>query len=164
MKKCVVLAMFSLFLSIMINRQVFAVDEMAIPGVDTASVATDETNPADELEYSFGEVKSISSADLVLTEYDYLTDKESDVTYSVDPAVKFENAASVNDIKNGDSIEIDYQIQGDKKIVKNIILEKLDDELAGDDLGMDDMSDTPAAGAEDAAAKTAVNVDDVAKQ
>lgn len=111
-----------------------------------ASLFAEEAAPADaaapveEMEYSFGEVKSISSSQLVLLEYDYLTDKESDVTYAVDPAVALENAKSLDEIKTGDSVEIDYLTQGDTKLVKTIILEKEEEIFAGaaDDLGVEE--------------------------
>lgn len=144
----VVLAVF-LMLNIYAGRLWAEEGGAAMPDAPaTTETAGSPAPAADEMEYSFGEVKSISTSQLVLLEYDYLTDKESDVTYSVDPAVTYENAKSIDEIKVGDSIEIDYINQGQSKVVKTIILEKEEDAFAGDDLGADSTAGAPAAGAE----------------
>jgi hypothetical protein len=79
---------------------------------------------AEETDYSFGTVKSVTGDQLVVTEYDYEADKDVDITYTVDPAAKLENVDAVANIKAGDSIEIDFISKDGKKIAKALSVEK----------------------------------------
>lgn len=78
----------------------------------------------EELDYSWGKVSSVSSNQLVVTEYDYDSDEEVDVTYTVDPKAELKNVESLKDIKVGDSVDIEYVVIGGKKVAKIITVEK----------------------------------------
>lgn len=88
--------------------------------VSGVSLAQEE----EELEYSWGIVSSVSSNQIVVTEYDYDSDEEVDATYTVDPQADIRNVESLKDIKVGDSIEIDYVVSAGKKVAKIIAVEK----------------------------------------
>ena len=88
--------------------------------VSDISLAQEE----EELEYSWGTVRSLSSNKLVVTEYDYDSDEVVDVTYTVDPKVDLKNVDSLKSIAVGDGIEIEYVVIGDKKVAKIITVEK----------------------------------------
>ena len=79
----------------------------------------------EDIEYSWGTVKSISSSQIVVTEYDYDNDEDVEATYSVDPKVELIGVKSLKDIAVGDSLDIEYVIQSGKKIAKVITVEKL---------------------------------------
>ena len=79
----------------------------------------------EDIEYSWGTVKSISSSQIVVTEYDYDNDEDVEATYSVDPKVELIGVKSLEDIAVGDSLDIEYIIQSGKKIAKVITVEKL---------------------------------------
>ena len=70
---------------------------------------------AEEPEYTFGTVKSVSGDQLVINEYDYDTGEEKEATYAIDPAVELHNVAAVSEIAVGDEVDIDYLDKGGKK-------------------------------------------------
>ncbi|MBL7092293.1 MAG: hypothetical protein ISS24_02730 [Candidatus Omnitrophica bacterium] len=86
------------------------------------SLAQEEAE--EDLGYSWGIVSSISSDRIVVIEYDYDTREDINVTYTLGPKVDLKNVESLKDIKEGDSIEIDYMISGNKKVAESITVEK----------------------------------------
>lgn len=78
----------------------------------------------EETEFSYGTVKSVTADQLVVSEYDYESDKDVDVTYSVPADVKLEGASSLKDIAVGDAVDIDFMIKGDQKVASMITIEK----------------------------------------
>jgi len=80
--------------------------------------------PAEETEYSYGTVSSISANQIVVKEYDYDSDTESDVTYEIDPAVTLEGVASVSEIAAGDTVDVEYIVKDNKKVAKILSVEK----------------------------------------
>ena len=70
---------------------------------------------AEEPEYTFGTVKSVTAAQLVINEYDYDTGEEREATYAIDPAVELHNVAAVTEIAVGDEVDIDYLMKGNVK-------------------------------------------------
>lgn len=78
----------------------------------------------EETEYSLGTVKSISSGRIIITEYDYDTEEEINVTYTITPNVKLDNVKSLKEIAVGDDVWIDYVIKDGKKIAVGIEVRK----------------------------------------
>ena len=78
----------------------------------------------EEIEYSWGTASSISSSQIVVTEYDYGTEENVDVVYTVDPDVELKNADSLKSIVVGDNVEIEYVVRGGKKVAMVITVEK----------------------------------------
>jgi hypothetical protein len=95
----------------------------------------------EETEYSYGIVSSVSANQIVVKEINYDTDEETDVTYSIDPAVKLEGVESLTDIAAGDMVDIDYVVKDDKKIAKIISVEK---EMPVEESVEEDVEATPA--------------------
>lgn len=81
-----------------------------------------------EVDYSWGIVAQVSEGQIAVTEYDYEKDQETDVVYSIDPNVKLENAASLEDIAAGDSVDIEYAVEGGKRVAKVIAVDKSGEE------------------------------------
>lgn len=84
-----------------------------------AEAGTDE-----ELEYTFGTVKSIADGQIVITEFDYDTGEEKEMTYAVDPKVELNNVKSLQEIQQGDEVDIDYRVEGEKKTAQVISVAK----------------------------------------
>lgn len=78
----------------------------------------------EETEYSWGTVSSISSNQIVVSEYNSETEENSEVTYTLDPNTKLENVDSLKDIAAGDNVNIEYVVKNGKKIAKIITVEK----------------------------------------
>ena len=95
-------------------------------------------------EFSYGTVKSISGDQLVVSEYDYENDKDIDVTYSVNAETTYEGVQSLVEIAAGDSVDIDYKIEGHKKTAVAVAVEKggEDEELS---LTADELTTAPEA-------------------
>jgi hypothetical protein len=74
----------------------------------------------------YGEVQSTDPAanSLSVQYYDYDKDEEKTMDLTVDSAAKIENAASLNDIKQGDWVDIKYVISDNKNVAKAITVEK----------------------------------------
>ncbi len=89
----------------------------SMPGI---SLAQEE----EETEYSWGAVSSVSSNQVVITEYDYDSDEGLEVTYTVDPNAELKNVDSLKDIAVGDNVDIEYVVRNGKKVAKIITVEK----------------------------------------
>ena len=74
----------------------------------------------EEIEYSWGRVSSVSSGQIIVTEYDYDKEEESDVTYTLSPNVELRNIDSIESIVVGDSLDIEYIVKDGKRVAKAI--------------------------------------------
>jgi len=74
----------------------------------------------------YGEVKSIDGAanSVKLQYYDYDNDEEKAADIVLDKDTKMENAAVIQDIKQGDWVDAVYVIKDGKNIAKSVIVEK----------------------------------------
>ena len=119
MKKIFLLVAFVVFSSSFFLTPLQAQDEVAEPAAAQA-----EELAADETEFSFGTVKSIGDNQLVVSEYDYESNADVDVTYQVPAETAFENVAALKDIAVGDSVDIDFLVEGDQKKAVAVTVEK----------------------------------------
>ena len=78
----------------------------------------------EEIEYSWGTAKKISSGQIVVSEWDTDSSEKVDVAYIIDPKVKFKNVKSLKDITVGDGVDIDYVVRDDKRVAKVIVVSK----------------------------------------
>lgn len=108
-------------------KPLYAVETEIAPAEEAVGVLEEET------EFSFGTVKSITGDQLVVSEYDYESNADVDVTYQVPAETEFENAASLKEIAVGDSVDIDFLVKDGQKKAVAITVEKPlteDEELA----------------------------------
>ena len=84
----------------------------------------DRAEAPDDMEYTFGTVKSVGTDRIVITEFDYDTGEEKEAAYAVDPKVELNNATALKEIVQGDEVDIDYKTEGDKKVAKVISVAK----------------------------------------
>lgn len=89
--------------------------------VSNISLAQEE----EELESSYGIVRSLSSNELVVRESND-EGEEVDVSYIIDTKVELKNVKALEDIAAGDSVEIEYVVRDGKKVAKIISVEKED--------------------------------------
>ncbi len=88
------------------------------------SLAQEEEESVEETDYSWGTVSSVSSNQIVITEYDYDKDEEVNVTFAVDANVKLHNVGSLKGLAVGDKVWIDYMIREGKNVAIGIEVEK----------------------------------------
>jgi|GEM_PF-3074140 len=93
-------------------------------GIAGISMAQDAgvTAQENEPEYSYGTVVSVNgdAKELVVSEYDWSNDTETNVTFSIDPNVVVENSATWKEIPAGAEVDIEYALENGKKVAKSI--------------------------------------------
>ena len=92
---------------------------------ENSAEAIPESDVAEDVNYSYGTVVSITGDQLVVLEYDYDKDAEVEITYEVPATVEFNNVQALADLKKDDNIEIYYKEVEEKKIAEIIALEIL---------------------------------------
>ncbi len=87
--------------------------------------------------FAYGTVSQVSGDQIVVSEYDYEKDEETDNTYFLSDKIEIKNVASLKDIAVGDNVDIVYTTSDDKRIAQSISVEKpsSDEDPAGDDNG-----------------------------
>lgn len=78
----------------------------------------------------YGEVQSVNAQlnSMTIQYYDYDSDEEKTVDLLVGKDTKLENANSINDVKQGDWVDVTYALSGEKNIAKTIAVEKEEEE------------------------------------
>ena len=81
--------------------------------------------PAQEISI-YGEVKAVNPAvsSVTVQYYDYDSDEEKTIEIASDSNTKMENAATINDVKQGNWADVIYTVVNGKNIAKSIIVEK----------------------------------------
>jgi hypothetical protein len=114
----------------MVNKKVFwfAVTAFLL----FINVTTALAQESSELQWLWGEVVSVNlQNNEILVRYpDYETDKDKEMTITVNEKTTFENSASLIDIKPQDKLSIDYRVSPDgKNIAENVSVEKAEGEV-----------------------------------
>ena len=128
-----------MLLSLMIVPSLYAADAATTPS-DSAPIAAEEVEPTpasldaaeQETEFSYGTVKNVGPDQLVVSEYDYESNSDVEVSYKVSADTEFENVGSLKEVAVGDAVDIDFVLSGDDKVAVAITVEKplSDDEEA----------------------------------
>jgi hypothetical protein len=90
----------------------------------TAPPATVPLVPQEEMNFAYGTVVRITIGQITMAEYDYENDEELKVTYELDPNLKIKNADSLKNITAGKTVEVDFVVKNNRKIVKALSLEE----------------------------------------
>lgn len=102
---------------------------LVIPGMIigiflNVQLSTAQDTPADDsgetLEYTYGSVVSVSPVQVIISEYNYESDEEVQVSYTINPETKFNNMTGVPDLTKEDNVDIYYKIVGDQKVATMI--------------------------------------------
>lgn len=74
----------------------------------------------------YGEVKAVNPVtnSMTVQYYDYDSDEEKSIEIIADSNTKMENAATINDVKQGNWADVIYIVTDGKNIAKSIIVEK----------------------------------------
>jgi hypothetical protein len=117
---------FTLFLAVVFSASFFGASAFAQDAA--APVTTDATTaPASadvtEGQFSYGTVVTASIASMKISEYDFETDTSEEINYEVATDVKLENVNSIDDIKQGDEVEIEFVIRDGKRTAVSIYVE-----------------------------------------
>ena len=99
----------------------------AAEAITAAPAATTAVQPQEISIY--GEVKAVNptTSSMAVQYYDYDSDEEKTVEITSDSNTKMENAATINDIKQGNWADVIYTVTNGKNIAKSIIVEKEED-------------------------------------
>ena len=118
--------------------QGYSQDNQSPSGQDTPQVATEapalapaaseKSAPPEEISI-YGEIKAVNQAasSVTVQYYDYDSDQEKSIEIMTDSNTKMENAATINDIKQGNWADVIYAIINGKNIAKSIVVEKEED-------------------------------------
>ncbi|HLD82434.1 MAG TPA: hypothetical protein VI976_00595 [Candidatus Omnitrophota bacterium] len=84
------------------------------------------SEPDLETQWVWGEVASLDIVNNIFAVryLDYETDEEKELALSADEKTIYENAKSLLDIREHDTVSIDYVVVGDKNIARTISVEK----------------------------------------
>ena len=121
--------------------QGYSQDNQSPSGQDTPQVATEapalasaaSNKSAQPEEISiYGEIKAVNQAasSVTVQYYDYDSDQEKSIEITADTNTKIENAATINNIKQGNWADVIYTVANGKNIAKSIIVEKEEDTSA----------------------------------
>lgn len=96
-----------IFFLFVIQLNCFAQNEEAVGNEDMSMIG-------------LGTVAGVEANQLVVTEYEYETDNEQEVSYSINDKTMFDNLKSLNDLKSGDSVEVIYTEAAGKKVALSV--------------------------------------------
>lgn len=107
----------------------FCQQETSVPVEENIISEADPVSVGENVSWVWGEVKNMdySSSSFTILYMDYQTDDERELTLTVNQDTKFEGISDFNSLKAHDTAGIDYLTEGDKNIVKNISVEKLEE-------------------------------------
>lgn len=81
-----------------------------------------ETENIGDVDYAYGSVVKLDKnlKEITVSEYDWDTDSDIDVAYSIVSGTKVEGVDSWQDIKTGDYVDIEYMHENGKRIIRYI--------------------------------------------
>jgi len=127
---CVAVA--ALILAVVINP-VFSQEGQQPTTNETVETSPAKENMSQAEEISiYGEVKSVnpSLSTITLQYYNYDTDEEKTIEIVSGKDTKIENITSLNDLKQGDWVDVAYSMSNGKNMAKSIKVEKKEEENA----------------------------------
>ncbi len=92
-----------------------------------------------ELEYSFGVVKSFSGNALQVSEYNFDTAQEEEINYVVKNDTVFNDGEQITQIPAGSAVEIEYYKEGAARVAKTVYI--TDEGDAGEGEMMNEVGD-----------------------
>jgi hypothetical protein len=78
--------------------------------------------------YSYGEVLSVMQDQVMIREFDYATGEEKDAVYFISSATTFDMVESVDQIKPGDLVDVEFVVSEDgRNIAREIFVDNIED-------------------------------------
>lgn len=82
------------------------------------------TAPVMETSFSYGVVKIAAVDQITVTEYDFDKEEDVEVVYAINAETKFVNFSSIAELKEADEVDIEYRLEGDKRIAVSVSKEQ----------------------------------------
>lgn len=98
-------------------------------GVTAARAQQEAQQPAaegeqEEPEYSFGTVKKVEADQIVISEFDYDTGEEKEITYWLDPSVELNGVDSLQQVAVGDEVDVDFVVKEGRNVAQALSVAK----------------------------------------
>jgi len=90
-----------------------------------SSAQVDVRDLAEDIWVTYGTVKEIGEASLVVQEFDFETDEEKLVSYAVDAGTVFQNFAALSEIRLDDDLVIEFTEKNGVKVALTITKEEI---------------------------------------
>lgn len=100
-----------------------AAEPVAEPAQEPAP-ALGVTAPVMETSFSYGVVKIAAVDQITVTEYDFDKEEDVEVVYAINAETKFVNFGSIAELKEADEVDIEYRLEGDKRIAVSVSKEQ----------------------------------------
>ena len=81
----------------------------------------------EEVEYAYGSIISVNSEKMILKEYDFDNEEELENAYFFDSNVELINIETIENLKPGDIVDIDFFKKAEKKIIIAVMLDIYED-------------------------------------
>lgn len=88
----------------------------------------------EDYRYSYGTVISVTEEAIELSEYDEATGEENSEVYFIDDDTVFEDFDSIDDVSEGDILEVEYFLKEEKRVARSVFLFEKD--MGQDDFDM----------------------------
>jgi hypothetical protein len=90
------------------------------------SVSDSESDFIDDGYFSFGTIVRVAGDTFVMREYDFATDTDVEQPYQVTHGTEYGNVLHLAHLRPGDSVVIDYLIDGETRRVETLVKEHQD--------------------------------------
>ncbi len=100
------------------------VEEPIVEPAQEPAPALAVTAPVMETSFSYGVVKIAAVDQITVTEYDFDKEEDVEVVYAINAETKFVNFSSIAELKEADEVDIEYRLEGDKRIAVSVSREQ----------------------------------------
>ena len=96
---------------------------------DPADDPVSEGDRIDDGFFSIGTIVRVTGEAFVMREYDFVTDAEVEQIYQITPDTEYGNVLDLSHLRPGDSVVVDYQLDGETRRVETLVKEDLDPDV-----------------------------------
>lgn len=82
----------------------------------------------EDVQYALGDLVMKGENSLTLSEINYETEEETQETYVMDVDTQWDNIESINDLKEGDEVEVFYRVVDQKRMAMVVAKSEVEDE------------------------------------
>jgi hypothetical protein len=93
---------------------------------DTTDESVSESDRMDDGYFSFGTIVRVDGDTFVMREYDFATDADVEQPYQVSPSTEYGNVQHLAHLRPGDSVVVDYHLDGEARRVETLVKEDPD--------------------------------------
>ncbi len=96
---------------------------------DQCPARREESAEPDADNFSFGKVVSVFETTIVVTEYDFSTDSDIQMTYTITPETEFANTNTLTGLTPGDDVVMDYALANGQRRLVTLVHEEKEPQL-----------------------------------